>query len=246
VASLPTGAFENAEAIYKFLLTIGLSTDAAAGVAGNIYQESHGNPRSSSSAGGGLFGLTIANGGSVNGGSLSQELNLLKGYIAKNGSVRDINAHASSPAAAAAWFSEHYERPGIPDLTTREAAAEWVAQSAKTGKWGSSAGSAGSGGSSGGGGSSIGGPSGFDWVTKALDPLNGFDWLGSGISGVSGTFSNIGDVAKSISGAVTEFSKIIHWISWLFQPANWVRIIAANVGIMFVVAASVMLVWAAA
>jgi Phage tail lysozyme len=239
---LPTGAFMNAEAIYKYLLSIGLSTNAAAGVAGNIYQESHGNPRSSSSAGGGLFGLTIQNGGSVNGGSLQQELLLLKKYIATNGSVGDINAHASSPSAAAAWFSQKYERPGIPDLSTREAAADWVAQSAKSGNWGSSKGTSGGTPSSGGTSPS---PSGFDWITGALDPLSGFDWIGKGISGVTGTFSNVGDVAKAISGAVTEFSMIIKWVSWLFQPANWVRIIAANIGIMMVVAGSIMMVVAA-
>jgi len=135
-ATLPTGAFENAEAIYKALLTMGLNANAAAGVAGNIYQESHGNPSIGSSAGGGLFGETIANGGSAGGGSLTQQLSALKSYIEANGSIADINAHASSPAAAAAYFSNQYERPGIPALSNREDAAEWVAQAASTGNWG--------------------------------------------------------------------------------------------------------------
>lgn len=136
MTSLPTGPFANAEAIYKGLLGMGLTPNAAAGVAGNIYQESHGNPGSSSSAGGGLFGETIANGGTPGGGSLSQQLSALKSYIAANGSIADINAHASTPTAAAVYFSDKYERPGIPALSNRTAAAEWVAQAAQSGNWG--------------------------------------------------------------------------------------------------------------
>lgn len=133
---LPTGPFLNAQAIYRGLLAMGLNSNAAAGVAGNIYQESHGNPGSSSPAGGGLFGLTVANGGSVNGGSLASELAKLHTYINQNGSIADINAHASTPTAAADWFSQHYERPGDPKLPIRESAAQWVAGAAKSGNWG--------------------------------------------------------------------------------------------------------------
>lgn len=152
MASLPTGPFLNAQAIYKGLLAMGLTPNAAAGVAGNIYQESHGNPSSGSSAGGGLFGETIQNGGSASGGSLTQQLDALGKYIAANGSISDINAHASSPKAAADYFSSKYERPGIPALSNREAAAEWVASSAQSGNWGAgvTATPAGTGGGSGG------------------------------------------------------------------------------------------------
>jgi len=115
---------------------MGLTPNAAAGVAGNIYQESHGNPTSGSGAGGGLFGETIANGGSASGGSLTEQLSALSKYIAANGSISDINAHASSPKAAADYFSSRYERPGIPALANREAAAEWVASAAQSGNWG--------------------------------------------------------------------------------------------------------------
>jgi hypothetical protein len=137
MASLPTGPFLNAEAIYKGLLAMGLTPNAAAGVAGNIYQESHGNPGSASGAGGGLFGETTANGGTVNGGSLAEQLSALTKYIAANGSIADINAHASTPQAAADYFSSKYERPGSPALSNREAAAEWTATAAQTGNWSS-------------------------------------------------------------------------------------------------------------
>lgn len=136
MASLPTGPFENAQAIYQGLLAMGLSPNAAAGVAGNIYQESHGNPSSTSGAGGGLFGETTANGGTVSGGSLTEQLTALAKYIAANGSVADINAHASTPTAAADYFESKYERAGIPALSTREAAANWTAQAAQSGNWG--------------------------------------------------------------------------------------------------------------
>jgi Phage tail lysozyme len=154
-ATLDTGAFSNAEAIYKGLLAMGLSTDAAAGVAGNIYQESHGDPGIGSSAGGGLFGEEVQNGGSVSGGSLAEQLSALKSYIAANGSISAINANASSPSAAAAYFMSNYERPNaaFADESTREDAAEWVAAAAKSGNWGTSAGTAGSGSSPSGGGS---------------------------------------------------------------------------------------------
>ncbi len=108
MASLPTGPFLNAEAIYKGLLAMGLSANAAAGVSGNIYQESHGNPSTPSGAGGGLFGETTANGGSTSGGSLAEQMSALAKYIAANGSVADINAHASTPKEAADYFSAHY------------------------------------------------------------------------------------------------------------------------------------------
>ena len=136
MASLPTGPFLNAQAIYRGLLAMGLNANAAAGVAGNIYQESHGNPQSPSPAGGGLFGETIANKGSATGGSLSEQLSALAQYIKANGSVADINAHASTPKEAADYFSSKYERPGIPALSNREAAAEWTAAAAQSGNWG--------------------------------------------------------------------------------------------------------------
>lgn len=151
MASLPTGTFLNAEAIYKGLLTMGLNANAAAGVAGNIYQESHGNPSSSSGAGGGLFGETLANGGSVSGGTLQGQLVALQKYIQANGSIADINAHASSPTAAADYFSTKYERPGIPALSNREAAATWVAGAAQSGNWGSGVTTTPAGGGGGGG-----------------------------------------------------------------------------------------------
>ena len=56
-------------------------------------------------------------------------------YIKQNGSVQDINSHSSSPSEAATWFSQHYERPGIPALAQRIQSAKEVAAAAKSGNW---------------------------------------------------------------------------------------------------------------
>jgi Phage tail lysozyme len=122
---------------------MGLSTNAAAGVAGNIYQESGGNPSVGSGAGGGLFGETLANGGSTGGGTMAEQLAALSKYIATNGSVADINANASTPQAAAIYFMNKYERPNVAleNEPNRVAAADYVAAAAKSGNWGTSAGS---------------------------------------------------------------------------------------------------------
>jgi len=120
----PTGPMMNSKAIAVGLFKMGLNKKAVAGVMGNIYQESHGNPHIFSSAGGGLFGLTIANGGRPGGGSLSYELGKLRQYIATNGSVSDINRHAGTAAEAAQYFCTKYERAGIADMGNRVAAAD--------------------------------------------------------------------------------------------------------------------------
>jgi hypothetical protein len=154
-----TGAdYPNAEVIYKGLLAMGLSTNAAAGVAGNIYQESGGNPDAGSGAGGGLFGETIANGGSAGGGTMAEQLAALKAYIQQNGSIAQINANASTPEAATIYFMNQYERPDVAleNEANRVAAANYVAAAAKSGNWGTSSGTPGSGGTPTGGGGDSG------------------------------------------------------------------------------------------
>jgi hypothetical protein len=154
-----TGAdYPNAEVIYKGLIAMGLSTNAAAGVAGNIYQESGGNPTSSSGAGGGLFGEETQNGGTTGGGSMTEQLAALAKFIAANGSISQINANASSPETAAVYFMNQYERPNkaLENEPNRVAAATYVAAAAKSGNWGTSAGTSGSSPAGGGGGGGSG------------------------------------------------------------------------------------------
>jgi hypothetical protein len=92
---------------------------AAAGILGNIFQESGGQPgaRQSGGPGGGLIQIT-----GDPGGSLASELAKTWAYIQQNGGIGPVNA-AKSPAAAALVFSQKYERPGIPDNSNREASA---------------------------------------------------------------------------------------------------------------------------
>jgi Phage tail lysozyme len=210
VTGLPTGAFNNAEAIYRGLLAMGLNPNAAAGVAGNIYQESHGNPGSASGAGGGLFGETVQNGGSTTGGSLAQQLSALQKYIAANGSISAINANASTPAQAAQYFMSEYERPGIPDAGNRVAAAQWVAAAASSGNWGA--------------GVTTNQPGGTN-ASVAGDILSWFsDPVGQVFSGVTSTGDSIAAVGKEIKGIASFFEA-------LTMPQTWIRVGACLGGI---------------
>lgn len=129
---------ENAQAIYTFLTGQGFNANAAAGILGNIEQESGGNPEE---AGGGLIQIL-----GHAGGTLTEQLAATMTYIKANGSVADINAHATSPSAAALYFSTAYERPNtaLANNANRESSAIAVAQAASSGKWptGAAAGSA--------------------------------------------------------------------------------------------------------
>jgi hypothetical protein len=122
----------NAAAIATYLQGSGLSKIAAAGILGNIEQESGGIPTAGSNPPG--SGLIQQLGDP--GGTLAQELPKIISFINSNGSISDINSHATSPTAAADWFSKYYERPGIPNLANREASAvsSYAAGYAKGGK----------------------------------------------------------------------------------------------------------------
>lgn len=133
---------QNAQAIYQFLISQGLSPNAAAGIAGNIQRESGGNPESVGTGGNGLIGWTPPLSGAVTGNSakdLAFQLTQVMKYIITNGSVADINAHAGTPKEAADYFESKYERAGIPALAQREQAAIDTANAAKSGNWKGSA-----------------------------------------------------------------------------------------------------------
>ncbi len=113
------GTPANAGLMAGYFASHGFTRNAIAGLLGNIQQESGGNPMAGTNPPGrGLIQIL-----GDPGGSLGQELDRTMAYIAANGSVADINAHATSAAAAATWFCNHYERPGIPQLANRIASA---------------------------------------------------------------------------------------------------------------------------
>ncbi len=120
----------NYAAIVGFLTSHGYTGNAAAGIAGNIWQESGGNPESVGDGGGGLIGWTPLPGGYVTGNPAADLQTQLAAILTFNQIwsqyIPALNA-ASSPAAAAAIYVTDFERAGIPAVGNREAAAEAVA-----------------------------------------------------------------------------------------------------------------------
>jgi hypothetical protein len=121
---------ENYAAIVEFLVDHGYSDNAAAGIAGNIYQESGGNPESGGDGGGGLIGWTPLPAGMITGNVSADLQTQLEGILTFNDNLsEDLPAlnDASSPAAAADVYVTDFERAGIPAAGTREEAADAVA-----------------------------------------------------------------------------------------------------------------------
>jgi tail lysozyme len=121
---------ENVTAIVSFLRASGYSGNAAAGIAGNIYQESKGDPESIGMGGGGLIGWTPLPSGFVTGNpsaDLQTQLSALLTYNNGWSSYLPALNSAASPAAAADIYVTDFERAGIPAASTREASAEAVA-----------------------------------------------------------------------------------------------------------------------
>lgn len=195
----------NAKAIYGFLTSHGLNANAAAGILGNLEQESGGNPESTGSGGGGLYGATPLPAGQVTGNAvkdLAAQLGALMNYIAQNGSVSDINAHATDPVAAASYFMVKYERPNSSqaNASNRTQSALDVANAAKSGNWPAS--------------SSITPAKGTPSSSPSSSP-------GGGVLGIPSQITNF---FTDANGFVTK-------IMWLFKPSNWLRIGAFLAGV---------------
>ena len=121
---------QNVTAIVSFLLAHGYSDNAAAGIAGNIYQESKGDPESVGMGGGGLIGWTPLRSGFVTGDPAADLRTQLAAVLVYNEGwssyLPALNA-AASPASAAYIYVTDFERAGIPAAATREASAANVA-----------------------------------------------------------------------------------------------------------------------
>jgi hypothetical protein len=121
---------DNVTAIVTFLLANGYSDNAAAGIAGNMYQESKGDPESEGMGGGGLIGFTPLPAGYVTGNpavDLQTQLNAVLTYNQGWASYLPALNAAASPADAAYIYVTDFERAGIPAASTREASADNVA-----------------------------------------------------------------------------------------------------------------------
>ena len=120
----------NVTAIVSFLLAHGYSHNAAAGIAGNIYQESKGNPEAVGMGGGGLIGWTPLRAGLITGNAAADLQAQLAAILVYNEGwssyLPALNA-AASPASAAYIYVTDFERAGIPAAATREASAANVA-----------------------------------------------------------------------------------------------------------------------
>ena len=120
----------NYAAIVAFLTAHGYTGIAAAGIAGNIYQESAGNPESVGSGGGGLIGWTPLPSGFVTGNPPADLQTQLAAILTFNQQwsqyIPALNA-ATNAAEAADIYVNYFERPGTPAAGNREAAANAVA-----------------------------------------------------------------------------------------------------------------------
>jgi hypothetical protein len=120
----------NVTAIVSFLLANGYSDNAAAGIAGNIYQESKGDPESEGMGGGGLIGFTPLPAGYVTGNPAADLQTQLSAVLTYNQGwsqyLPALNS-AASPSDAASIYVTDFERAGIPAADTREASAQDVA-----------------------------------------------------------------------------------------------------------------------
>lgn len=211
---------QNAQVIWNFLIKAGFNDNAAAGILGNIEQESGGSVTAGSmSSGYGLIqwtpGSAYASEGIDSGSEAQQLTNQLAAiitYIKANGSISAINAASTSPQAAALYFSTNYERPdpALANNANREASAEAVLQAAKSGNWPSGSGTTSSDSTS----------------TDSLLSSGGFlGDLGS-LLGLSGAASFAGDL-----------DSLLTKILWLFNPASWVRIGSFLVAIILLIVA---------
>jgi hypothetical protein len=121
---------ENYAAIVAFLTAHGYTGLAAAGIAGNIYQESKGDPESAGSGGGGLIGWTPLPAGFVTGNPAADLQTQLEALLTFNQQwaqfIPALNA-ATSATQAADIYMDDFERPGLPEAGNREAAADAVA-----------------------------------------------------------------------------------------------------------------------
>ena len=120
----------NYATIVNFLIGHTYTSIAATGVAGNIFQESGGNPESGGAAAGGLIGWTPLPSGYITGNSSADLQTQLVGLLAFNNRLGAflpaLNA-ATTPADAAYVYMIDFERPGFPAASNREDAAVAVA-----------------------------------------------------------------------------------------------------------------------
>jgi hypothetical protein len=107
--------FGNLVTIAKYFQSIGYGAAAGAGIAGNVFRESGGNPESSGTGGNGLIGWTPARAGIVTGNAsrdLSVQLPMIQQYNLGIGSsaIAHLNSE-KNPWNAALYYMNEFEKP---------------------------------------------------------------------------------------------------------------------------------------
>lgn len=203
---------ENAEQLYGYLTGHGLTPTAAAGILGNIGQESGGNPYAGAwPSNYGLIQWTPASSYfSAPPTFAEQEAGIIT-YIDANGGIQRINAAATSPAAAALYFSEEYERPAAwaANNANREAIAQAVATAARSGQWATSTGSrtVRAGGTSTTAGQTVSTAGGT--LTAGTGTPTGGTTTTAGPTGLGGFFSALLNLEENASGYAMRVGEII-------------------------------------
>jgi hypothetical protein len=121
---------ENYATIVNFLIGHGYTSIAAAGIAGNIHQESGGNPEEGDAFAGGLIGWTPLPSGYITGNPSADLQTQLAGLLAFNdhlGAFLPALNAATTPADAAYVYMIDFERPGFPAASNRQDSAIAVA-----------------------------------------------------------------------------------------------------------------------
>jgi hypothetical protein len=151
------------------------------------------------------------------------------GYARGSFPFIEIGWATGTPGVAAA--SGHYTE-GVPTAEGKDFAAMLNTFGLKVP---GAAGKSTMGGSGGGTGtapsssSSSSQPATFDW---SLTSIPGLGQLGKIITGTTGAFSSIGDMAKAIAGLVQAVNKLTQLVMLLFRPEFWLRVGAFLFGLL--------------
>ena len=195
---------QNAQQIYQLLTAAGLSANAAAGILGNIEQESGGNTQAGSYPGSyGLIQWTPANQSTYtvpDNSSVATQVGYIIDYIKANGSISAINAASTSPTAAAIYFQNEYEKPApaAENQENRTSSAVAVADAASSGNWTTGA-----------------APSG-----------------GTTAGATAGDITDITGSVSEVAGLIKDISEVLNSIFQWFHPGQQARVMMGAGGLI--------------
>lgn len=232
----------HAKEIYEYLLAHGYSSNAAAGIVGNIEQESGGNPEAGGPGNAGLIQWTpeskaspvsdiLTNNAAVD---LPNQLRDILTYNQQQGAaaIHQLNS-ATSPQEAASIYSSLFERPlaSAANNPNRESSAQEVAAAARSGKWPSA-----TTGSTGAPAGKPGSASTWDTIWTGITSGLGFSAAtGNPVAtGLQGAAAVTDPTEQGLLALAAPFVKLGEGLDWFFHPNHWIRIFAGiGGGILF-------------